>query len=85
MKPAKADTVRLGGARPYRQVVDGVLREMPNAGWADTCPMCGQSGPHDHTARESVIFTNGVKLGMRQAERHYPNEGKLMFGGASCR
>jgi len=85
MKPAKADTVRLGEPRPYRQVVDDVLRKMPDAGWADSCPMCGRSGAHEHTALESVIFANGVKLGMRHSERRYPNEGKLMFVGGSAR
>lgn len=83
MKPAKADTVRLSGAPRYREVVDDVLRKMPDASWDDACPMCGQVGAHKHTAVESVIYANGVKLGMRMAQRHHPNEGKLMFTGAS--
>lgn len=85
MKPAKADTVRLSGRAPYRVVVDEVLRGMPEASRTDTCPMCGQSGPHEHTALESVIYTNGVKLGMKMAVLRRPNEGKLMFAGSQQR
>lgn len=85
MKPAKADTVRLGGTPRYREVVDDVLRQMPDAGWADACPMCGRSGAHGHSAVESLIYTNGVKLGMRMAKQRHPNEGKLMFVGGSAR
>lgn len=85
MKPAKAPAVSLGGSRAYREVVDDVLREMPGASWDESCPMCGLSGAHKHTALESVIFTNGVKLGMRNAQPSRRNEGVLMFGGEASR
>lgn len=30
---------------------------------SSTCPLCGQSGVHEHTPQEIVIYRNGVKYG----------------------
>ena len=27
------------------------------------CPLCGKTGPHEHTPEEIVIYRNGVKYG----------------------
>ena len=79
MGPARTPTVRLGGERPYRQVVGEVLHQMAEAAHSDHCPMCGRVGAHEHTNLETTIYSNGVKFGMAMATKRHPNEGKLMF------
>jgi hypothetical protein len=32
-----------------------------------TCPLCGNNKPHEHTAQEVIIFRNGVKRGRASA------------------
>lgn len=66
---------------------DTIAAMLPTLLASSACPLCGQSGFHEHSAAEILIYRNGVKYGRGLATAPWTESVKVTRverGGGFC-